>query len=58
MDQNELEQFIESLEQEKEEQARAYWFDSNKKYETLEQYEKALQALKNIAYLQFDLEIE
>lgn len=58
MDQNELEQFIESLEQEKEEQARAYWFDGNKKYETLEQYEKALQALKNIAYLQFDLEIE
>lgn len=58
MSSDELKDFIESLEQEYNEQSRAIWFDNDKKYDTLHAYETALQSLKEIAYLQYDEVIE
>lgn len=58
MEQEELAQFIDMLELEKDKHSKARWFNIDEKLEMLGEYDKALQALKNIAYLQFDVEIE
>ena len=58
MEQEELAQFIDMLELEKDKHSKARWFNIDEKLEMLGQYDKSLHALKNIAYLQFDLEIE
>lgn len=58
MTEEKLVEIIEVLETEREEQKQAYWLRSDRKYEALERYDDALRALKEIAYYQFDREIE
>ena len=58
MDEKKIQEIIYLLESEQQEQKESYWMQPHKKYEALENYDNAIRALKEIAYLQFDLEIE
>lgn len=55
---NDILSMIERLEKEKEIQKNSIWFDSYKKYDTLESYDKSIENLKNILFYQFDYECD
>lgn len=52
-----LVEIIDLLEQEQDEQQGALWFDLDEKIETLNNYDTAINALKQIAFTQFELEL-